>query len=695
VSLIGQVLLLRELLVASFGIELVCLLGLAALLLGTAAGATLARRARGGPERAVLLLAALSLSLPLLTAFARAQRLLLGGLPGTLLSPLSQLAGVVLPLLPFGALGGALFAVSARIHQARGGSAGSAYAWESVGGIAGGMAATGLLIAGVSGTAGALLGSVPGLVIAAICAPRRRVRTLLATLALASLVVFPGLGGWDRSLSRAQHPHLVACADTPYGRIAVDRVGESVSVFLNDALVSDTQGTAAEEFVHPSALQVAAPRKVLLVGGALEGLACEVLKHHPESVDLIEVDERAFRTAEPFLPLPWREALASPVTHLRFEDPRRALKAGGPWDLVLIGMPEPDSGATNRYYTRDFFRECAAHMSPGAALALRLGASESLWTRLWLRRTASVESALAGAFPHRLALPGPTLLLLASQTPLSRDPSLLADRWRQRQIATRLVAPPYLRYLLTSDRVDAVALALGATPSSPNTDARPVCYPFTIRLWASRLAPALGNRDPLSPLTGHPFAASLLLLGSLVAAGAALRRRPGPSALLLVAGAGAAGMALEGALLLAYQAQRGVLYQDLGLLLMAFMAGLAAGSALASGRDERRTRRGALALLWMGAAAAAALWSAGRWPGLALTLLLMASTGSATGAIFAAAAGGRGPDALGALYASDLLGAILGALGAGLLLIPFAGLPATALLVSLLALALLTLRAGP
>ena len=58
-----------------------------------------------------------------------------------------------------------------------------------------------------------------------------------------------------------------------------------------------------------------------------------------------------------------------------------------------------------------------------------------------------------------------------------------------------------------------------------------------------------------------------------------LRRRSIPRRALLAGLAGFAGMLLETVLILNYQTNRGVLYQDLGLLLMLFMAGLALGAA--------------------------------------------------------------------------------------------------------------------
>ena len=107
VTLLGQVVLLRELLVASFGSELVALLALAGWLAGTAlgafAGGRLGAASRRQIEVAFLLFAG---TLILAGALARGLRPLLGAAPGAFLPLPQQLAGLALVLLPVAALGG-------------------------------------------------------------------------------------------------------------------------------------------------------------------------------------------------------------------------------------------------------------------------------------------------------------------------------------------------------------------------------------------------------------------------------------------------------------------------------------------------------------------------------------------------------------------------------------------------------------
>ena len=159
------------------------------------------------------------------------------------------------------------------------------------------------------------------------------------------------------------------------------------------------------------------------------------------------------------------------------------------------------------------------------------------------------------------------------------------------------------------------------------------------------------------------------------------RRRAGLRRALLAGLAGCAGMILECAVLLDYQTRSGVLYRDLGILMTAFMAGLALGAAAVERSGSSAGLRAATAAAFAVLALATAGWFAlGSPGGLLATSIVLVAGGLGVAALVAhAALAGRGDAAsvVAPVYAADLIGGGLGSLAAGLALIPFAGLPAT------------------
>ncbi len=704
VSLVGQVVLMRELTVAFFGVELIYLIALGVWLLLTALG-TLAgnRRNPASPAGAATLLLWFALCLPLGVLFLRGSRPLLGGVPGAYLPFFRQMAVLILALAPAGFLSGLLFRTSAGLYAVKGRTLAGAYGIESAGALTGGIVATLCLRWGVQNfslaVACGLLAALATLIVAGGTGSWRRRGTALS-LATLMAILLGYAAPLDVRMTGWNHPGLLATRDSPYGRISLTALSGQLSLFTDDVLAFETEGTEAELFAHLTALQHPAPRRILILGGGLDGTVRELLRHRPLRVDWVELDRVMIAMTRPHLPAGIKASLDHPGVRLIMADPRRFLReGGGPYDLILVGMPEPSSGQANRFYTREFFQECADRLKPGGLIGLRLPTSENFWTPQWTSRTASIHRALASVFPELLALPGTTTVITASRAPLPRSPEILIERLRTRAITARLVSPPYLRYLYAGDRFATLEERLRTTTVPMNRDIRPVCYPYAVMIWLAKFFPNLATLDlPGIGMERQGFGTgwwplwlglSLLFLVS--------RAIPSWRRGMLVGVAGFLGIVFEAILILTYQAREGVLYQDIGLLLMMFMAGLSLGAWMLNeairwtGIRKGRSRRWGLALIAGFCLLGIVVYRfvGGDSPGGILpTATLLAVTGFLVSGVLVYASLFAIRDqqkVIAPLYAADLLGGCLGSLLGSLVLIPLFGLDGTAAGMALLA----------
>jgi spermidine synthase len=629
---------------------------------------------------------------------SRGLRILFGGVPGAYLPFPRQLAGMALALLPVSLTMGLLFQWAAKRYVGERRTLAAAYAIESVGALIGGMLATLLLRWGVQNLAAALICAV--IAVAAACHPwkRDRPRWLAPAVTVTVLALVPAFvrnAELDRFLTAWNHPQLLVTRDSPYGRITVTETAGQFSVFENDALAFESEGTSAEEFAHLAALQRATPGSVLVLGGGVEGLVVELLRHRPDRIDYVELDRTLLDVLTAHLPEEIAESLEAGPTRVAVADPRRFLHDGRNYDLILVGMPDPESGRTNRYYTREFFELCAEHLTSDGVLALRLRGAENLWTPQQTRRAASIHRALRAVFADVVVLPGTTNTILASPSTLLRDPSVLSERLTDRGVESGLVIPAYVDYLYTNDRFFEISELLDTADAPVNTDSRPVCYQLTQLIWLSKFFPVLALLE-MPELTVRAVAARAPFWIALIAGGGALlwlRRRPAVRRALLAGVAGFAGMVLESALILDYQTASGVLFQDLGLLLTMFMGGLAVGAAVVDrwvGSGQATRVMGASLMIAL--AALSLLLSValrlGAGEGLVMASVMLLACGFFVAALFAYASLHERPDqraTISPLYASDLLGGCLGSLAAALLLIPAAGLAGSASWVAVVA----------
>jgi hypothetical protein len=221
-----------------------------------------------------------------------------------------------------------------------------------------------------------------------------------------------------------------------------------------------------------------------------------------------------------------------------------------------------------------------------------------------------------------------------------------------------------------------------------NTDSRPICYQYTALIWLAKFIPSIAFWDPGTLLSYDAlnryiywlYGALGLALFLLGRASRELRRNA------LMALAGCMGMALETVLILHFQVKNGVLFQDLGLLLMSFMGGLAAGAVLcqrltSSGRSPGRPLW-QIRFILIGIAALLCAITAeeirsGRSGGLLEVGGLLFVTGFFVSGVFVYA-GSFAVDEqrriVNRLYAADLLGSSLGCIASSLFLVPLFGL---------------------
>ncbi|MBP1636614.1 MAG: Spermine synthase, partial [Acidobacteria bacterium] len=710
-SLLCQVVLLRELNVAFYGVELVYLLALTSWMLGTAAGAALLpRRWRAGAGRLGAVLVVVPAALPVVVAAIRASRGWLGGLPGAYLPIDRQLFVLVTATLPLAWALGAAFRWASAASLVRGRSLGWAYGVESAGFAAAGAGSTLAFHLGAQtlplAVASACLAILA--VLARAASRRRPWRWLLLPALAASAWATVSSPGLDARLTALNHPGLRATADSPYGRITVTESGSQSAVFENDVLVYESGGAEQETLAHVTALQHPRPDRILVLGGAVRRLQDALLAHHPSRLVVVEQDPvlaaiagarlrpsgAAGQQEEAGVPRTGTEAGATVVV----ADPRRFLReTPDSFDVIVVGAGAPDSGLSNRFYTREFFAACAARLGTGGVLGVELPLPDAFLAPHALRRAASIVAALDGVFPRVEILPGTATLAVASRAALPADEALPTARLRERGIAARLVRPPYLRYLYEGERRRVLPARLRAAGVSANADSRPVCYQYALLIWLSKFFPSI---QAVEVPAVSPWAVFGWCMA--VAAGAVLvlrRLRAAWRTAALAFLAGLIGMMLETLVLLRYQATRGALFVDIGLLVTAFMAGLSAGS-WAAGRTAG-TRGGillpptirALAAALAGAAAVAAVAGGAVAGSLAGAAAALAVVGLLVGAVFGCAAA-RQPlseRAAGGLYAADVVGGAAGSLAATVLLVPLAGLAVTAWLVVGLAAAALVI----
>jgi spermidine synthase len=708
---------MRELMVVFYGNEISLGLMLGSWLFWTAVGSGLAGRlaARAREPRRLMagLEALVAVALPATILAVRASRSVLETVPGESLGPGPMLLGSLATLSLFCVLSGCLFAAGSRLYAdqaatSTGEATGSVYLAEALGSAGGGVLA-GLVLVRYAAPLEIALGlGVLNLVAAAGLVIRARLARFAAMGALAGAAVLLALPfGVPRletiSIERFWRGfHLVTTRNSVYGNLAVVRTEGASSLYENGLnLFNVPDPAAAEEAVHYALLEHPSPRSLLLIGGGVNGSLAQALQHASlERIDYVELDPAILELAREYFPIQ-----KDPRVRVHVIDGRLFLKTtASTFDVIIVNLPDPQTAQLNRFYTLEFFREAARKLTGSGILALRLTAAEDYISPELASFLRSIYKTLRAVFPEVTAIPGETVHFFGARRTgvLAAGSEELLARLRARRLETSYVREYYIPFRMMPDRMAALERQIQPRPETPvNRDFAPVAYYFDVALWSSRFNH--GYRDLFGAMAGVDFRWLAGAAGALLLVLVAKKRRPQTAAACCTAAMGFTLIGLEMLLLLAFQAIYGYVYQQLAVMIAAFMAGMALGSWRALGAPTPRGMR-TLVRLQAGAAiaplvlcavfegvthatSAAGLFLVSQvlFPALALGCgMLGGYEFPVASRIFFGSSRGRRP---GTLYALDLAGSCLGAVLFSVYLIPVFGFLKTAVLTAVVSLA--------
>jgi spermidine synthase len=454
-------------------------------------------------------------------------------------------------------------------------------------------------------------------------------------------------------------------------------------------------------------LEHPAPRRLLLIGGGVNGSISQALKHPTvERVDYVELDPALIDMARQFFPSQSAAFLDSRV-HIHYADGRYFLKATrDTFDVIILNVPDPQTAQLNRYYTLEFFRSASDHLASGGVLALQLRSSEDYISPDLAEFLRCIYNTLGKVFPYVVAVPGETIHFFASTRPdvLTDNPQTLISRLQQRNLKTRYVREYFIPFRMTPDRMVQVREQLQPLPSTPvNRDFAPIAYYFDIVLWSTQFKLGYSRwfraaaHIAFINVIGAVFIV-LLFVALLLAFMPARETRAPSAAACCTAATGFTLMALQIFLLLAFQSVYGYVYQQLAILIAMCMTGIALGSWLGIRRirssDSPPYRAIATTQFLLALSAPLLIFvvsllskisgMASTWLAAQLIFpLLAALCGILGGYQFPLATeiylhDRTGRSGLGTLYAIDLLGGLAGALVLSSYLIPVFGFWKTA-----------------
>ncbi|MBN2536497.1 MAG: 4Fe-4S binding protein [Spirochaetales bacterium] len=372
-------------------------------------------------------------------------------------------------------------------------------------------------------------------------------------------------------------------------------------------------GTVCENYPDPltggeiAALHLAqdpGARKVLVIGQGALSVCREFLRFpHIQQVVWTTPDPAYAGELIKVLPARYKEEISGLTIHKG--DIKELLSQDNEiYNLIIIHLPDPATLILNQYFTREFYLTLTQHMSTDSILSVQTQGGENCLGGELVLLGASLFETLKSVFKNIVIKPGEQSWLLASNSEkLSGSLSLLKKRYREFQCVENIFPVQGLDLLYQEDRAVFQqekyenAVKEFGKDFLINTAARPGAMLYHLLFSLKQAGNVLLDPVVIEFLMKYGF---YLVIGGIllycmfripyrsrssgsIKQGIPISIQKTPDRfdnLFLVFSAGLAGISVSEVLIFFYQFRFGNLYLHIGLISALFMLGLCAGGIL-------------------------------------------------------------------------------------------------------------------
>ncbi|MBL7066751.1 MAG: hypothetical protein ISS29_02670 [Candidatus Marinimicrobia bacterium] len=367
--------------------------------------------------------------------------------------------------------------------------------------------------------------------------------------------------------------------ESPHQAISEAFYGGGITLFGNNepiwniGIIED-----AEEKVHFGMLNHQAPQKALIIGVANADIYRQIQKYSTlKSITVVQTDA----VLQKMIDAHSLQQADSMRVEVHIDDPLKFLKkTDQQFDVVLINIPLPVNAMWNRFYTVEFFRLLKRQMDNTAIVSMQFPGGETYLSDEHVAFLKIMENTVRNVFDQSCWIPGETVHLLASESPLNNRLDYFTGQLKNRDISNLYIQESYLWDRLSPQKIAFLENHLLANNNRQiNTLQKPVGFYYDTLLWDQQTKGVLKSvyqyLDKTKPVYPGLFVIGLILI---VIIRFRVKKRPASILKLNMAVIGFSIMSLESIVIIVYQSYVGALYLNIALLTTAFMAGAAMGA---------------------------------------------------------------------------------------------------------------------
>jgi len=365
---------------------------------------------------------------------------------------------------------------------------------------------------------------------------------------------------------------ILANFSSGYGPLIITHKAGATTVFsAGSALATSEDKSANEEFIHMSlsATDPSLNKDILFIGAAISGQIKEITKYKLKSLDCLQIDPLISKLIQNQLPAKLKSKI-----NVITSDPRIYLKSvNKQYDAILMNMPAPTNLALNRYFTKEFFKLTSQRLKSKGIFSFTIPSKREILSPQFNRFDSSIINAVDEVFINRLIIPSDAMLIIASNKQKINDYDLLDNFAKTNPKVEFFTIYHFKDYLDPSIR--SYTQNMLDRKITANTDLKPSGFLNYLVLEQMKFYPDLKIDFKKIRLGITIF---LLFFAILIIIISYLSKKT--SCLLNIGIIGFTSISLSSIIFVLFQLYCGALFWKLGLLIALFMAGLAIGTFL-------------------------------------------------------------------------------------------------------------------
>lgn len=381
---------------------------------------------------------------------------------------------------------------------------------------------------------------------------RKRRETFIVLIGIA-LSIFLLISNMDmytlKPLFRNQN--IVENINSKYGNIVVTKLGDQITVFENSIPSLFSMSTYLAEEVHAVIVQRNVS-KVLLISTGPESI--QETKKYGIEIDYVEIDPKLINVIKRF----WN---VSDVNMIAIDGRKLVKERKNYYDVIVVGLSNPNNLQVNRFYTVEFFNESKKAMRRCGVIGLSFDVGKNYISEEEALMLSSIVKSIKKVFRHYLVLPLSRLHIIASDCEIRSNISKLI---KKKNVSTVYMNEYYLMGMLTKERINYFKNEIEKKDIVANTDMMPISFKLATDVWLRRLG-----------VSAEIFVAiAVLIIISL------LIIFPKRVESLCILTTGFSNIGLEIILIMLFQSIFGYVYEESTKIISFFMLGIVLGTIL-------------------------------------------------------------------------------------------------------------------